>query len=126
MGRLKFSNKKYKGDDFLILTENVVAASTGNSSGNWIEFGYKGLSPLNTNLSVEVSGTDLPVYYPQSTFTSLHHDHVLNAGESDVARIWLDPDLIEAGQESLDVTVSYKNYKGQSKSITHRVDLEIH
>lgn len=125
MGRLKFSNKKYKGDDFLILTEHAAATTTGDSSDNWIEFGYKGLSPLNTNLSVVVSGTDLPVYYPQESFTSLHHDHVLNAGESDVARIWLDPELISTGQESLDVTVSYKDYRGESKSITHRVALEV-
>ncbi len=125
MGRLKFSNKKYRGDDFLILTDNVVATSTGDATDNWIEFGYKGLSPLNTDLSIQVSGSDLPIYYPQSTHTSLHHDHVLNAGEADVARIWLDPEMIEPGQESLDVTVSYRNYQGRSRSVTHVVELEI-
>lgn len=125
MGRLSFSNKKYMGDDFLILTENVVATSTGEATDNWIEFGYKGLSPVNTDLSIRVTGSDLPIYYPQSTHTSLHHDDVLNAGEADVARIWLDPELIEPGQDNLDVRVSYKDYRGRSRSVVHTVAMEI-
>ena len=125
-GRLKFSNKKYKGDDFAILTE-AAAVTSGEgvaNAANWIELGYLGLSPNNSDLQMTVKSS-LPVYHPQGSYTSLHHDEQLHGGESDVARVWFDPELIAPGSDSLIVEISYRDFKGSKKSIDHVVALTV-
>jgi len=122
-GSLRFSNKKYKGDDFAILTEDASASlAPATPDVNWVELAYKGLAPTTTNMQITVSGTP-QVYHPQETFTSLHHDQTLHAGESDVARIWFDPDLLQAGTHDLTVTITYTDTKGTAKQTSHEVRL---
>ncbi len=126
-GRLSLTNKKYKGDDFAILTEvsSAVSGDDADPMANWIEVGYMGLSPMNSNFAIEVTSDGVPIYHPQESFTSLHHDHVLNGGESDVARIFIDPTAITSGTRMLDVTISYTNLAGVAKVKTHQVVLSI-
>lgn len=126
-GRLKLTNKKYRGDDFAILTDASTAVSgvDADPMANWIEVGYMGLSPMNSDFAIEVSAAGVPIYHPQESFTSLHHDHVLNGGESDVARIFIDPTAITPGTKLLDVTISYTDVAGVAKVTTHQVELSI-
>ncbi len=126
-GRLQLSNKKYTGDDFAILTESSVALSGDDVDPmkNWIEVGYLGLSPMNSHFAIVISADGLPIYHPQETFTSLHHDHILNGGESDVARVFLDPTAISPGAKMLEVAISYTDVAGKLKSVTHEVALTI-
>ena len=120
-GSLKFSNKKYKGDDFAILTEDVaITTNPDTPKDNWVEFGYKGLAPSTTDMKIVASG-GLTVYHPQETFTSLHHDQTLHAGETDVARVWCDPELVTPGSHSLTVTITYTDANGESQSTEHEV-----
>lgn len=122
-GSLRFSNKKYKGDDFAILTEDAsVSLAPLSPEANWVELAYKGLAPTTADMQITAS-SPLPVYHPQETFTSLHHDQTLHAGESDVARIWFDPDLLQAGTHALKVTITYTDTKGKAKQTTHEVKL---
>jgi hypothetical protein len=122
-GSLKFSNKKYKGDDFAILTEDAdITTDPAAPDLNWVEFGYKGLAPSTTDMKITASG-DLTAYHPQGTFTSLHHDQTLHAGESDVARVWYDPELVTAGSHTVTVTITYTNAKGKSLTTEHQVKL---
>ncbi len=122
-GSLRFSNKKYKGDDFAILTEEAsVSLAPVAPEANWVELAYKGLAPTTADMQITVSGP-LPVYHPQETFTSLHHDQTLHAGESDVARVWFDPDLLQTGTHALTVTITYTDTKGTAKQTTHEVKL---
>lgn len=126
-GRLKLTNKRYQGDDFAILTEvsSAVSGDDADPMANWIEVGYMGLSPMNSNFAIEISADGLPIYHPQESFTSLHHDHLLNGGESDVARIFIDPTAIGPGTWMLDVTISYTNVAGVAKVKTHQVELSV-
>jgi hypothetical protein len=122
-GSFKFSNKKYKGDDFAILTEEAdITTDPATPDLNWVEFGYKGLAPSTTDMKITASG-DLTAYHPQGTFTSLHHDQTLHAGESDVARVWYDPGLVTAGSHTVTVTITYTNAKGKSLTTEHQVKL---
>ncbi len=126
MANLKFSNMKYKGDDFLILTDSVsVSSGETDTTVNWVEFGYKGLAPTNSDFSITVEGVAAEVYYPQDSFTSLHHDHVLNAGETDVARIWIDPALVAEGSSEIEVVVNYSNNSGRAQQVSHKVALTV-
>ena len=122
---ITLSNVAYEGDDFAILT-TVADSGTDpeDAADNWIDLEYKGLSPTNRDMAMSIS-SDVPVYYPQDTFTSLHHDEVLHAGETDVARVWFDPEQIEAGEFVLEVTVDYVDFTGKKKSVTHEVTLTI-
>ncbi len=120
-GSLNFSNKKYKGDDFAILTEDAgITTDPTKPELNWVEFGYKGLAPSTSDMSITASGV-LTAYHPQETFTSLHHDQTLHAGEVDVARVWYDPELVTAGSHSVTVTITYTDANGKSQSTEHEV-----
>lgn len=122
---LELSNVAYEGDDFAILTtEAAVGTDAGNPAANWIDLGYLGLAPTNRDMVMTVD-SDLPVYYPQETFTSLHHDEILHAGETDVSRIWFDPELIESGEGVLTVMINYVDSTGTAKSVTHEVTLTV-
>lgn len=124
-GWIRFTNKTYSGEDFAILTEDAaVSMSPLNSDDNWVELAYKGLAPTTSDMEISVAGP-FDVYHPQNTFTSLHHDQTLHAGESDVARVWLDPDLLRAGTHSLEVDISYTDANGKKKSASHEVKLAV-
>ena len=99
-GSLKFSNKKYKGDDFAILTEDAdITADPTQPELNWVNLEYKGLAPSTTDMRITASG-DLTAYHPQGAFTSLHYDQTLHAGETDVARVWYNPKPVTPGKIS--------------------------
>ena len=69
-GRLKLSNKKYKGEDFAIMTEAVTLSSNAEDADkNWVEFNYKGLAPRTRNMKMTVDA-DVEIYHPQKSFTS--------------------------------------------------------
>lgn len=122
-GWLRFTNKTYKGDDFAILTEDAaVSVNPLDPGDNWVELAYKGLAPATTGMEISVQGP-VDVYHPQGSYTSLHHDQTLHAGESDVARVWLDPELLEAGLFSLTVDVSYTTAADVKKTVAHDVTL---
>lgn len=124
-GSLQFSNKKYKGEDFAILTEGAtITADPAGPELNWVELAYKGLAPTTNNMQITVSGP-LPVYHPQETFTSLHHDQTLHSGEIDVARVWFDPELSVLGLHGFTVTIDYTDSNGKSKSTSHDVSLTV-
>lgn len=123
-GWLRFTNKIYKGDDFAILTEAVTISLDPNApEANWVELGYKGLAPTTNDMQITVSGP-MPVYHPQEKFTSLHHDQTLHAGENDVARVWIDPELASPGTHALTVTIGYTDSTGREQRSTHEVKLE--
>lgn len=124
-GKLQFSNKSYKGDDFAILTEDAeVGVDPFAPELNWVEFAYKGLAPMTSKMQITATGP-IPVYYPQESFTSLHHDETLHAGEHDVARVWFDPELVTQGTHSVTVDITYEDARGKEKSISHDVTLNV-
>ncbi len=120
-GWLRFTNKTYQGEDFAILTEDAaVSTAPLTPEANWVELAYKGLAPTTTDMKITAS-SPFEVYHPQETFTSLHHDQTLHAGETDVARVWFDPDLLKAGTHVLNVSITYTNTAGVEKKTSHDV-----
>ncbi len=114
----------YNGSaDYELLTSSATVADIGDGRNNWVELDFLGLAPATRDLKVTVSG-GVDVYYPQETYTSLHHDSLLNGSEEDVARIWIDPDLVTAGIAQLTLTVTYE-VNGQSRTATHPFTLTI-
>lgn len=124
--KLVLSNKSYKGEDFAILTEAVsVGTDVDAPAKNWIDLDYKGLAPTNHDMQMSVSSDDMPVYHPQETFTSLHHDQVLHAGEADVARVWFDPELITTGEHTVVVNIKYVDTNGKKRTVAHKVSVTV-
>lgn len=123
--KIRLTNKKYKGDDFSILTEEAsIGMDVDAPEANWVDLDYKGLSPTNSAMQMQVS-SDMPVYHPQESFTSLHHDQILHAGEADVARIWFDPALVSAGTYEVNVEITYVDSNGDAQSSSHVVKLSV-
>ncbi len=104
--RLDFEQRVDDGRPFLALTDSAIVPAVGDGSRNWVELAFLGLDADLRDFAVSIEG-DLPVYYPQSSFTSLHHNDVLEIGERDVARFWLDPSAIEPGTYELTVRVEF-------------------
>lgn len=124
-GWLRFTNKTYKGEDFAILTEDAsVSLAPLTPDANWVELAYKGLAPKTSDMQITASAP-FEVYHPQETFTSLHHDQTLHAGESDVARVWFDPDLLTAGTHVLIVNITYTNMAGVETTTSHDVNFVV-
>ena len=107
----RFSNKKYKGEDFAILTEEVTVISgpalmpqpMGRNSAT------RALAVLGLLMTVE---SELPVYHPQADFTSLHTTTNDSGVERvTVARAWFDLKLIEPGVYPLVVDITYTDVK---------------
>lgn len=122
---ITLTNREYDGEDFAILTEAVTVGTDGDAPGaNWIDLEYLGIAPTNTALAMIVDG-EFPVHHPQETFTSLHHDEVLHAGETDVARVWFDPELVSQGTTTIVVAIEYVNTNGAPRSVSHEVQLEV-
>ncbi len=112
-------SEKYKGDRFAVLTESATVSSTGDGTGNWVELDFLGLSPLTEGIRVELDTKDVLPYYPQGTFTSLHHDDRLHGDETDVARVWFDPDAVEPGTYKMKIEVTFLEGKaGSTKTKT--------
>lgn len=123
--KLSLSNKKYKGDDFAILTEEAtIGMDVDAPEANWIDLDYKGIAPTNSEMQMRIA-SDLPVYYPQDSFTSLHHDQLLRAGESDVARVWFDPELVSEGTYSVTVEINYIDSNGNAQKASHDVKVAV-
>ncbi len=93
-------------DAFLLLTDGARVPAGGDGARNWVSLSFLGLRPGIGDFVVSIEG-ELPVYYPQRSFTSLHHDAELLEDERDVARFWLDPTTIEPGEYLLEVVVTY-------------------
>lgn len=48
-----------------------------------VEFNYKRLAPRTRNMKMAVDA-DVEIYHPQESFTSLHHDQTLQAGDGTI------------------------------------------
>lgn len=100
---------------FLMLTDSATVPARGDGARNWVELGFLGLAEDIRDFTVSIEG-ELPVHYPQRSFTSLHHDAVLRVDERDVARFWLDPSNIEPGRYELDVVINYTIGNGREQT----------
>lgn len=99
----------FDGEDLKQVTEQVTVAS---GSDTWVEVKYTGGAPRLENFEVRIDMTDeeldgAVVYPGEDDHTSLHHDDILLAGETDVARfLVLSPDG-PAGTVEVPLEVTY-------------------
>lgn len=115
----------YKGDDYELLTSQATVFSGGDGANNWVEFDFLGVSPMNNDFDITVrKGLD-EVYYPQETYTSLHHDDKLDGSEEDVARVWIDPATVTPGTYEVEIEVDYIDNEGKKKSNRHDITLTV-
>lgn len=120
---IRFRGAAYEGDAFAVLTD-VVDVSIADGASSWVDLNYTGLAPSTTDFSVTASGSDVEIYHPQVDFTSLHHDAVLVVGETDTARIWLDPDVVQPGTYDITVRITYST-GGSRDTLEHPVRLNV-
>lgn len=121
-GGLNVRAEKFNGDRFSVLTDSATVlsgeAGAADLDGNWVEIDVLGLAPKTDGVEMRLDGKP-EVYYPQTEFTSLHHDDRLHAQESDVARIWFDPELVDPGTYDMKLVVTYlEGRKGDSSAKT--------
>ncbi len=114
-GGLNLRLVDFDGEQYKLLTDDATVSSRGDGASNWVELDFLGLAPMTSDISVAIEG-DVPIYYPQETFTSLHHDARLRANERDVARFWVDPTTVSEGSEEVILVVQWLDADGQLQS----------
>lgn len=112
--KVKVPVVQHKGDDWTqIDTAGVLDRSSGSG---WFDLRLAGLAPQSDDLRMTIgdaAGTS--PYLPQGRWTGPHHDELLEAGETDTLRFWIDPDTAEQGVYNLRFTVSWES-RGRDKA----------
>ncbi len=99
---------KYSGaEDVVIVTEH--AGSVDKSGAGWLGVEWLGVAPHISDVQMTVNGTNgMAIHYPsEGKTTSLHFDDVLDAGESDVARFYVDAADLAPGTYKVTVDLTY-------------------
>lgn len=125
IGEIEVKLRKHDGDDYIFLGETATVASEGDGSGNWVEMDFLGIAPINSDFEVKVKDGIDEIYHPQVDFTSLHHNDRLDAQETDVARVWIDPALVEPGTYTIEIEVKYTNNEGKGKKNKHEMTIVV-
>ncbi len=105
---------QHEGDDWEQIDTGGVLNKSSDSG--WFDLRLAGLAPQSNNVRMVLSddaGTSL--YLPQGTWTGPHHDELLEAGETDTLRFWIDPDAVDKGEYNLRFTISWES-RGEKKA----------
>lgn len=123
IGTIKVKLIEHDGEDYAFVSESAEVSSTGNGSGNWVDMNFLGIAPINSDFDVKIKKGLGEVYYPQESYTSLHHNDRLDGQEEDIARIWIDPDSVEVGTFTIEIEVTYTNNKGKDSTGKHEMTI---
>ncbi len=121
--KLKIPVETYRGDDVGQVTLDPQTLVAG--SGGWIDVAYTGYAPRVDDFRVVVTdASGLPLEYPQGSYTSLVHDAVLEDGETDVARVYVDTSGATPGDYQLTVEATWAK-AGSAGSLTGTVPVTV-
>ncbi len=106
--KVKIPLVDYQGEDFAQLTEEVTVPA---GAATWVEVAYSGLAPQLEGFSVAAAEAGgLPITYPAyGDATSLDHDAVLDAGETDVVRFSVDTTNVPVGRYEVGLVIRYRS-----------------
>jgi hypothetical protein len=125
IGEIEVELREHNGRDYDFLSEDATVSTTGEWAG-WVEMDFRGIAPINSDFEVKVKEGLDDEYYPQGNYTSLHHNARLDGGETDVARIWIDPETLEVGDTyTVEIEVKYENNEGKDKKNKHEMTLTV-
>lgn len=98
---------KYSGEDVVMVTEH--AGSVNKAEAGWLGVEWLGVAPHISDVHMTVNGIEgMAVEYPsEGKSTSLHFDDVLDSGENDVARFYVDATGLEPGTYKVTVDLTY-------------------
>ena len=98
---------EYTGENIEQVSNTVASVTAGETA--WVEVAFTGLAPMTSGISSTVAADGVAVIYPgDRSSTSLHHDDVLDGGETDVIRFVVDAQASEPGVYELVVTTEFE------------------
>ncbi len=104
--KLKIRVQRYSGADVAQVDLDPQAVVAG--AGGWVDIAYTGYAPRVDDFRVVVTdAAGLALEYPQGSYTSLVHDAVLEDGETDVARVYVDTSGVAPGDYVLTVEATW-------------------
>jgi hypothetical protein len=125
IGTIQVKLIEHDGEDYAFVSESATVSSTGDGSGNWVDMNFLGIAPINSDFDVKIKNGLDEVYYPQESYTSLHHNDRLDGQEEDIARIWIDPATVEPGTYTIEIEVKYTNNKGKDSKGKHEMTITV-
>jgi hypothetical protein len=97
----------YTGENIEQITDTLQPVTTGETA--WVEVALTGLAPMTSGISSTVAADGVAIIYPgDRSSTSLHHDDVLDGGETDVIRFVVDAQATQPGVYDLVVTTGFE------------------
>lgn len=104
--KLEIPVETFTGADVAQVGTDPQTVAAG--SGGWVDVVYTGYAPRVEDIRVVVTdAVGLPIEYPQQGYTSLVHDAVLEDGETDVARVYVDTSGAAPGTYQLAVEATW-------------------
>jgi len=123
--KVKVPVAKFNGEDIAQSTDHAGSVPVGTPV--WLGVDWTGIAPIVEDVQMTVSSPDGAVItYPENTgtYTSLHYNDTLDAGETDVARFLVDASNMDPGTYTLNLELSYT--KGtDNKSVEGKVSFEV-
>ncbi len=106
---LTFNETMWEGDTFALVTETATVVAGDDTPGNgWIELDYIGIAPQLWDVRI-VADSELGLIHPRGSYTSMHNEKSLRVGERDVARFYINPAQLAAGEDhTIVIETSYK------------------
>jgi len=110
----------HSGDDWAQVNDSASIAS-GVDDG-WIDMKIAGLAPKSEDVEFRIK-TDAGTapYLPQGTWTGPDNDALIEMGETDTVRFYLEPGTVAPGTYDLVFEVSWKNGKTKTKDLPFTV-----
>jgi len=116
---------KFTGDDLAQVTTSAGSVSVGTPA--WLGVEWTGIAPVLGNVKMTVNGpAGAIISYPANTgtYTSLHYNDTLVAGETDIARFNVDASAMKPGTYTIDLELSYT--KGtDTKAVKGQVSFDV-
>jgi len=126
--KVKVPVAKFSGDDIAQVTTSAGSVSAG--SPDWLGVEWTGIAPVLENVRMTVNGpVGAIISYPEidkqpGTYTSLHYNDTLVAGETDIARFKVDASGMAPGTYAIDLELSYT--KGtEAKAVKGQISFKV-
>jgi hypothetical protein len=123
--KVKVPVAKFSGDDIAQVTTSAGSVSVG--SPDWLGVEWTGIAPVLGTVKMTVNGpVGAIISYPTNTgtYTSLHYNDTLVAGETDIARFRVDASGMAPGKYTIDLELSYTKGK-EAKAIKGQVSFDV-
>ena len=106
---------QHSGDDWTLVANSGSPNGADEAYPGWVEMSVMGLAPASevVRFTLTDDGGVVP-HLPQETWTGPDHDDLIELGETDILRFYIEPGSIESGEHVVTFLATWSS-KGEAK-----------